>query len=187
MPTRRKDFNMSKPKNTLLSHQLAVSEKLIERRIHLIRGQQVMFDKDLAELYEVPTKRLNEAVSRNRYRFPKDFMFQLTGEETENLRSQIATSSYGGRRYAPFAFTEYGIIMLSSVLNSNKAIQMNITIVRAFINLRVMLEEYKSLSKEVARIKGVQDLHTKVLVKVVKNLKKISAPVKTSAIGFRMK
>ena len=147
-----------------------------------------MLDSDLAELYQVPTKRLNEAVQRNLDRFPADFMFKLNQKELENWRSQIATSNPAtkmGLRRPPHAFTEYGVIMLSSVLNSHRAIQMNIVVVRAFIQLREMLEEYKDLSKQVTKIKGTQDLHSKVLVKVVNNLKKISE-VKTNAIGFRI-
>src|SRR5437879_8094200 len=108
----------------------AVAVQVIERRIYLIRGQKVMLDSDLAKLYRVPTKRLNEAVRRNRLRFPGDFMFQLTKAEYENLRPQSATSSYGGRRYLPFAFTEQGVAILSSVLNSSRAVQMNIMIMR---------------------------------------------------------
>ena len=109
------------------SGHLPVPLELVERRIYLIRGQKVMLDGDLAELYQVPTKRLNEAVRRNSNRFPEDFMFQLTQEEAESLRSQIATSNEGrgGRRYLPHAFTELGVAMLSSVLNSERAVQMN--------------------------------------------------------------
>ena len=187
---------MTKINPNKIPNMLPVSPNFIERRIFVIRGKQVMLDSDLAELYQVPTFRLNEAIKRNAGRFPADFMFQLTKEEANNLRSQIAisslrfqfgTSSYGGRRYLPYAFTEYGVVMLSSVLNSYRAIQMNITIVRAFIQLREMLEDYKGLAKQVAKIKGTQDLHTKVLVKVVKNLKIISTPAKTNVIGFRIK
>jgi hypothetical protein len=114
---------------------LSVSVELIERRIYVIRGQKVMFDSDLAELYQVTTGNLNLAVRRNAGRFPEDFMFQLTQEEFQNLRLQYASSSfgYGGRRYLPYAFTEHGVAMLSSVLNSERAVQMNILIVRAFV------------------------------------------------------
>ncbi len=113
----------------------------IEKMIYEIRGQRVMLDSDLAKLYEVQTKRLNEQVSRNLERFPEDFMFQLTSEEYESLRSQIATSKKGkgGRRYQPLVFTENGVAMLSSVLNSPKAIQVNISIMRIFTKLRSFL------------------------------------------------
>ena len=110
--------------------------ELIQRRIYLFRGEKVMLDADLAGLYKVPTKSLNLAVRRNADRFPADFMFQLTPVEFENLRHQNETSSWGGRRYAPLAFTEHGVAMLSSVLNSKRAVQMNIVIVRAFMKLR---------------------------------------------------
>src|SRR5258707_11209942 len=112
-----------------------------------MRGQKVMFDTDLAELYQVSTGNLNLAVRRNPTRFPGDFMFQLTKEEFENLRLQIASSSWGGRRYMPFAFTEHGVAMLSSVLSSDRAVQMNILIVRAFIRLRDILATHKHLAR----------------------------------------
>src|SRR6266498_434189 len=119
--------------------------ELVERRIYLIRGQKVMLDSDLAELYQVLTKNLNLAVRRNLDRFPEDFMFQLTAEEAESLRLQFATSNVGrgGRRYMPYAFTEHGVAMLSSVLNSPRAVQMNILIIRAFVKLREMLASHK--------------------------------------------
>lgn len=119
----------------------------IERSILLLRGHKVMLDADLAVLYGVSTKRLNEQVRRNRSRFPDDFMFQLTAEEVRSLRSQFATSKpgRGGRRYAPLVFTEQGIAMLSTVLNSERAIQVNIEIMRAFVRLREMIATHKDL------------------------------------------
>ena len=110
--------------------------QFIQRKIYEIRGQRVMLDFDLAELYGTETKFLKRAVKRNIDRFPEDFMFELTKEELENLRYQFGTSSWGGIRYLPFAFTEHGVAMLSGVLNSAKAIEMNIGIIRAFIALR---------------------------------------------------
>jgi hypothetical protein len=104
--------------------------------IHEIRGVKVMLDRDLAELYEVETRALNQAVKRNEKRFPEDFMFQLTGEEVENLMSQFVTSSYGGVRKLPYAFTEQGVAMLSGVLKSDRAIEVNIAIMRAFVEMR---------------------------------------------------
>ncbi|WP_018627044.1 ORF6N domain-containing protein [Niabella aurantiaca] len=135
---------------------------VIQQKIYEIRDQRVMMDYDLADLYQVETKRLKEAVRRNRKRFPEDFMFELTKEEQDGLRSQFATSNRGGRRYAPFAFTEHGVVMLASVLNSDKAIEMNITIVRAFIALRELvlhrgdfLQQLQSLRTELdQRIDG---------------------------------
>src|SRR3989338_9141389 len=111
---------------------LIASVEQIESQIFLIRGQRVMLDADLAELYEVETRRLNEQVRRNSERFPEDFIFQLTAEEFANLKSQFATSSWGGRRKLPFVFTEHGAIMAASVLNSKRAIEASVQVVRAF-------------------------------------------------------
>lgn len=109
-----------------MSKDIIIPQEVIINKIYSIRGQKVMLDSDLAELYGVETKRLNEQVKRNNSRFPDDFMFQLTIQEWENLKSQIATSSWGGRRKLPYAFTEHGVLMLSSVLNSDRAIAVNI-------------------------------------------------------------
>ena len=139
-----------------------VPVEMIERRIYLIRGCKVMLDSDLAALYEVPTKRLNEAVRRNLNRFPEDFMFQLTPEELENLlRSQIATSNVGrgGRRYPPFAFTEHGVAMLSSVLSSKRAVALNILIVRAFVRLREFLMTHHDLARKLEDVERTQQEH----------------------------
>src|SRR3989339_1392673 len=111
----------------------------IEKKIYFIREQRVILDKDLAELYGVETKKFNQAVKRNITRFPGDFMYKLTKDEYENLRSQFVTSSWGGRRYLPYAFTETGVAMLSSILNSKKAIEVNLQIMRAFIKLQGMI------------------------------------------------
>ena len=116
-----------------------VADEMIVTKIYLLRGQKVMLDEDLAELYEVPTGRLNEQVKRNIARFPADFMFQLTKEEFENLKSQNATSSWGGRRKLPSAFTEHGLLMLSSVLNSERAVSVNIQIMRIYTKMRELL------------------------------------------------
>ena len=128
------------PKTTAI-----VPVERIESRILLIRGHKMMLDSDLAELYRVSTKRLNEQVKRNKGRFPADFMFQLTVDETRALRSQFATSNRGrgGRRYRPFAFTEHGAVMLASVLNSPVAVQASIQVVREFVKLREMLGTHK--------------------------------------------
>ena len=128
---------------------IAISMERIERLILLVRGHKVMLDVDLAVLYGVTTKRLNEQVRRNRSRFPADFMFQLTSEEVKSLRSQLATSKQGrgGRRYAPYVFTEQGVAMLSTVLNSERAIHVNIEIMKAFVRLREILASHKDLAK----------------------------------------
>lgn len=127
-----------------------ISREVIERKIYYIRGHKVMLDRDLAGLYGVETKNLNLQVKRNIRRFPKDFMFQLT--KKENLRLQFATSSYGGRRYLPYVFTEQGIAMLSSVLNSERAIEVNIAIMRAFVRLREILLTHKDLAAKIAAL-----------------------------------
>jgi hypothetical protein len=124
----------------------------IQRSIRLIRGQKVLLDRDLAVLYGVPTKQLNKAISRNPDRFPDDFMFQLTKEEVENLRFQFGTSSWGGHRYQPYAFTEQGVAMLSSVLRSKRAVRMNIRIMRAFVQLREILSTHKELAHKLAEL-----------------------------------
>src|SRR5579864_3737381 len=132
-----------------MTRRLTIPIESIERRIYLIRGAKVMLDADLATLYQVATKNLNKAVRRNLDRFPEDFMFQLSKEEVEDLRFQIGTSRWGGRRYFPYAFTEHGVAMLSSVLLSKRAIQLNILVVRAFIQLREMLATHKDLARKI--------------------------------------
>ena len=125
--------------------------------IYAIRGYQVMLDADLAKIYQVETKRLNESVKRNIDRFPPEFMFQLTKDEYDNLKSQFATSSWGGRRKLPFAFTEHGVIMLSSVLNSEIATQINIAVVKAFIDMRRYIA--KPVRKKLDDLEKVLMLH----------------------------
>ena len=134
----------------------APSISTIERRIHQVRGQRVVLDQDLADLYGVTTKRLNEQVKRNRDRFPQDFMFQLTDQEVNVLRSQFATSkeSRGGRRYLPYAFTEHGTVMAANVLNSPIAIESSILMVRACMRLRAILLEHTDLKRRLQDIEG---------------------------------
>ena len=128
--------------------------QVIQNKIYEVRGQKVMLDFDLAELYGSETKRLKEAVRRNLKRFPNDFMFELTKEEFESLRSQIASSNKrGGTRYMPFAFSEQGVAMLSSVLNSESAIEINISIMRAFVTVRQYLSSLNSTTKEIEELK----------------------------------
>jgi hypothetical protein len=126
--------------------------QLIQSKIYEIRGVKAILGFDLAEMYRVETKSLNLSVKRNMKRFPPDFMFQLIKEEWEHLRLQIETSKRGGRRYLPYAFTEQGVAMLSGLLNSNMAIEININIMRAFVAVRTYLNEYASTSKEITRI-----------------------------------
>ena len=140
-----------------------ISDAVVVNKIYLIRGQKVMLDNDLAELYGVETKRLNEQVRRNIERFPEDFMFQLTENEWEILRSQIATSKIGrgGRTYLPNVFTEHGVLMLSSVLNSRQAVQVNIQVVRVFTRLRQLVSEHSELKLEIEEIKKKLNNHDK--------------------------
>jgi len=131
--------------------------QIIQSKIYEIRGQKVMLDFDLAILYETETKRLKEAIRRNIDRFPSDFMFEITKSEFEILRTQIATSKRGGVRYLPFAFTEQGVAMLSSVLNSSKAIQINIQIVRAFVFVRQYALSHQDLTERLTEFEGRYD------------------------------
>ncbi len=133
--------------------------EIIQNKIYEIRGYRVMLDFDLAEMYQVETKRIKEQVRRNIDRFPPDFMFELSLSEWTNLRSQIATSSWGGARYQPFAFTEQGVAMLSSVLKSDIAIKVNISIMRAFVVIRNAMIMQISVSKEIEELwKAINDL-----------------------------
>jgi hypothetical protein len=147
------------------------SSRPIEHRIYLIRGQKVMISADLADLYQVQPKALMQAVKRNLSRFPEDFMFQLNKEEFEHLKSQIVTSSWGGlRRALPYAFTQEGIAMLSSVLRSNQAIEVNIQIMRAFIQLRRMMVSNKSLNKKISRLENKYNENFKIIFVALQKL-----------------
>ncbi len=157
----------------------------IEKAILLIRRQKVMLDADLAELYGVETKVLVQAVKRNLERFPEDFMFQLSQEEFAILRSQIVTSSeWGGRRYPPYAFTEQGVAMLSSVLRSQRAIQVNIEIMRAFIRLRQMLASHVELARKLDALEKKYDAQFKQVFEAIRQLMAPPEP-KRHPIGFR--
>ena len=134
-------------------NKLTIPDEIITNQIYLIRGKKVMLDMDLASLYNIETKVLKQAVRRNPDRFPEDFMFELNQEEFEHLRSQIVTSSWGGTRYPPMAFTEQGVAMLSSVLNSKEAIRVNIQIMRIFTRIREILSDNLSIRLEVESIK----------------------------------
>ena len=133
---------------------------IIQQKIFEIRGQSVMLDFDLAELYGVETRVLNQAIKRNADRFPKDFMFQLTPRELTNLKSQIVTSSWGGTRKLPFAFTEHGVTMAANVLKSKKAIKMSIAVVRAFISLKQMALQHKDLAERLEELR--KELHERI-------------------------
>ena len=150
----------------------AISRKLIESKIHLLRGRNVMLDADLAELYGTETKNLKRQVTRNRERFPDDFAFQLTREEFNDLRSQIGTSSWGGTRYLPLAFTEHGILMLSNVIRSERAIQVSVQIIRVFNTMREMIGQYKELIEKIQKIERRQDIESKAIWKALRIIQK---------------
>ncbi len=158
----------------------------ITSRIFLVRGQKVMLDSDLAELYGVSTSRLNEQVRRNIDRFPNDFMFQLTDSEFSNLKSQIATSSWGGRRKLPLVFTEQGVSMLSSVLHSEQAVQVNIAIMRAFVQLREMLSTHKELAHKLEELERKVGIHDQTIVQLIEAIRQLMEPSaeKRRQIGF---
>ena len=156
--------------------------------IHVIHGERVMLDTDLAELYRVPTKAFNQAVKRNRSRFPRDFMFQLSAAEVRVSRSQIVTSNggRGGRRYRPYAFTQEGVAMLSSVLNSERAVQVNIAIMRAFVSLREVAAHYSNLARKLGELESRCDMHDaniKVVFDTLRKLVQGPAPQR-KPIGF---
>ena len=164
-----------------------VPAELIERRIYFIRDCKVMVDSDLAALYQVATKALNQAVRRNPERFPEDFMFQLSDEEAEALRSQFVTSNQrGGRRYRPYVFTEHGVGMLSSVLNSPRAVQMNTQIIRTFIRMREVLATQKDLSARVDQIESNQQVHASMINALADEIEEIKRlpPAAHRPIGF---
>ncbi len=168
MPTKSKLTKKLSPK----SQQLSVSVEAVERRILIVRDQKVMLDSDLAQLYGVATRVLNQAVRRNMRRFPSDFMFQLTDVEAESLRSQFVTSNErrGGRRYAPYVFTEQGVAMLSSVLNSERAIEVNIAIMRAFVKLREMLATHKELAQKLEEMEKNYDKQFRIVFDAIREL-----------------
>lgn len=157
-----------------MENEILLSEELISNKIYFIRNQKVMLDVDLSELYNIETKRLNEQVKRNLSRFPDDFMFQLTENEFQNLKSQIATSSWGGTRKLPYAFTEHGVLMLSSVLKSDKAIQTNIQIMRIFSKVRQMLLDTTDLKIDIFQIQKKLENHDKNIELVFSYLDELS-------------
>jgi hypothetical protein len=179
-----------------LEHSIVPLDR-IERQIHYIRGHKVMLDSDLAELYGVETKVLNRAVKRNRGRFPADFSFQLTTEEAVVLRFQIGTSSLrsqsvtskpvrGGRRYLPYVFTEHGVVMLSSVLRSERAVQVNIAVTRAFVRLRQMLASNADLARKLVELEKKYDKQFRVVFEAIRQLMETpDEPENRERIGFQ--
>lgn len=174
--------------------ELTLADDVVMTKIYVIRGQKVMLDRDLAELYGVETKQLKRQVNRNLERFPDDFMFELTQVENDHLRSQFGTSSWGGARYLPMVFTEHGILMLSSVLSSDKAIAVNIRIMRIFAKIRQALTDTTELRLAVEEIRRKTDNNTKNIEVVFqyldelldKNLSTNSGSGKRKRIGYKM-
>ena len=167
--------------------QSLIPVERIEKAIYLIRGEKVMLDRDLAAMYGVPTKVFNQAVRRHQERFPADFMFQLTKEEARSIRSrsQSVTLKRGSNiKYLPYAFTEHGVLMLSSVLNSERAIQVNIEIMRAFVNLRQMLSSNAVLSRRLNELERKYDRQFKVVFDAIRKLMSLPQPAHKQ-IGFR--
>ena len=174
----------------MASNQIIKSlyESDIVERIYIIRGQKAMLDKDLAEMYGVEVKRLNEAIRRNISRFPDDFMFQVTKDEWENLKTQFATSSWGGVRKLPFAFTEQGVAMLSSVLRSERAIQVNIQIIRVYTKMKQVLLDNKELWQKIEKIEQAmlqKDGEVKAIFKILKQLL-VKETKPRQPIGFKV-
>ena len=154
-----------------------IPQEIIEQKIYLIRGHKVMLSNHLAELYDVEVRSLIQAVKRNKDRFPDDFMLQLTDAEFQNLKSQIVISSWGGfRRSTPYAFTEQGVAMLSSVLRSKRAIQVNIAIMRAFVKLREILSTHKDLAQKLNELEHKIERHDEEIMAIFDAIRQLMAP-----------
>jgi hypothetical protein len=177
---------MAKAKQEL---QALVAEQKILNKIYAIRGEKIMLDQDLAAMYNVETKQLKRQVKRNIERFPKDFMFELTPKEFENLRSQIGTSSWGGTRYMPMAFTEQGVAMLSSILNSKTAIEVNIRIIRVFTKMREFALTHKEILLQLSKLEKEVKGNSKDIENIFAVLKELIAkdakPTPRNKIGFK--
>jgi len=168
---------------------LVASVAQIESRIFLIRGQKVMLDSDLAELYGVENRALNQAVKRNVERFPEDFMFQLTSEEYESLRSQFVTLKTGRgqhRKYLPYAFTEHGALMLGNVLKSEQAVEMSLMVVRAFVRMRELVAGNKEVAQKLNQLERKVGAHDKAIAEIISAIRQLMAPEeqKKRPIGF---
>jgi hypothetical protein len=182
-----KTFYLSKNPPSM-SKAVTLADEAIFKKIYVIREQKVLLDVDLAGLYNVNTKRLKEAVKRNTGRFPKDFMFVLSKSEFKNLRSQFATSSWGGSRYTPMAFTEQGVAMLSAVLNSPRAIAVNIQIMRLFVKMRQMISSYKELVKKIEKLEASDTEKSKQIRSIYTLIKELLEPSVRNGrqIGFKI-
>ena len=179
---------MPRQKSKTISPQQFIPVETIADKIYLIRGQKIMLDADLAQLYGVSTRRLNEQIRRNRDRFPEDFAFVLTPEEFANLKSHFATSSsgWGGRRKLPYAFTEHGAIMAASVLSSPIAVGASIQVVRAFVRLRELLNTHKDLARKLEDLERKYAAHDVRIQQVFAHIKKLTTPARSRRrlIGF---
>jgi hypothetical protein len=166
--------------------ELIIQER-ITKAIYLIRNQKVMMDSELAEMYGVQTKVLNQAVKRNMDRFPDDFIFQLSSNEWENLKSQFVTANWGGRRTPPYMFTEQGVAMLSSVLSSSTAIQLNISIMRVFVKMRQWSANYEELVKKIDELSETQGEHNEHIRNIYSVIEELVRPAFTerTQIGFK--
>jgi len=169
-------------------HQSVIPAERVEKAIYLLRGEKVLLDEDLARLYGVATRVLNQAVRRHSSRFPDDFMFQLTRKEFANLKSQSVTSSWGGRRRMPLAFTEQGVAMLSGILNSKRAVTVNILIMRAFVRLRRILASNEALHRKLDELEKRIQHHDQAIVVLFDEIRKLMEPPpeeRKGRIGFR--
>jgi chaperonin cofactor prefoldin len=182
--------DLKEPGEGKLSFRMPGREEPIESRILVLRRHKVILDTDLAELYGVSVKRLNEQVKRNRDRFPPDFMFRLSAKEYEVLRSQSATSKTGrgGRRFLPYAFTEHGAIMAATVLNSQSAIAMSLFVVRAFVRMRELLAQNRQIAAKIEQLENRLDKHDTDLQEIVEAIKELMIPLEGSGakIGFQL-
>ncbi|MGB3342778.1 MAG: ORF6N domain-containing protein [Aequorivita sp.] len=170
-----------------MSNKITIPDEVIINKIYVIRGQKVMLDRDLAGLYDVETRRLKEQVRRNINRFPEEFMFELTKEELEEWRTQYASSNRDvmGIRIAPFVFTEYGILMLSSVLNSEKAVQMNIQIIKTFVQLRKIANNYEEIMAKIRQMESQTNEQFSEIYKVLQNLLSKPEEKPRKEIGYK--
>lgn len=182
-----KMLNLHRNSNQKMSEKITIPNEVILNKIYVIRGQKVMLDRDLAELYDVETRRLKEQVRRNISRFPEEFMFELTKEELEEWRTQYASSNRDvmGVRIAPFVFTEHGILMLSSVLSSEKAVQMNIQIIKTFVQLRKIANNYEEIMAKIQQIESQTNEQFSEIYQVLQNLLSKPEEKPRKEIGYK--
>jgi len=182
-----KMLNLHRNSNQKMSEKITIPDEVILNKIYVIRGQKVMLDRDLAELYDVETRRLKEQVRRNMSRFPEEFMFELTKEELEEWRTQYSSSNRDvmGIRIAPFVFTEHGILMLSSVLSSEKAVQMNIQIIKTFVQLRKIANNYEEIMAKIQQIESQTNEQFSEIYQVLQNLLSKPEEKPRKEIGYK--